>query len=220
MRSPLLTALALCAAATTLPAQDAPPPNGPRAVDPGWHALVGARVIVAPGKVVDRATVVVRDGRIVSVEPGGLAPEGARIHDCAGLTVHAAFVDAHVPVEAPRPDPSAPGSSWHPDVVPQRSALDGIGLSNERARELRGLGFAVAAVHPQDGIIRGRSGIVPREAVAADARRRLAFRIARDAFLTSRDSSRGTRARAHPASIGYARVGTRREGLGRASRRG
>ncbi|MEY2982526.1 MAG: hypothetical protein RL562_2753 [Planctomycetota bacterium] len=171
MRSPLLTALALCAAATTLPAQDAPPPNGPRAVDPGWHALVGARVIVAPGKVVDRATVVVRDGRIVSVEPGGLAPEGARIHDCAGLTVHAAFVDAHVPVEAPRPDPSAPGSSWHPDVVPQRSALDGIGLSNERARELRGLGFAVAAVHPQDGIIRGRSGIVTLEDVADEARR-------------------------------------------------
>jgi imidazolonepropionase-like amidohydrolase len=171
MRSPLLTALALCAAASTLPAQDAAPPNGPRRVDPGWHALVGARVIVAPGQVLDRATVVVRDGRIVAVEPGGIAPEGARVHDCEGLTVHAAFIDTHVPVEAPRPDPEAPGSSWHPDVVPQRSALDGAGLSNELARELRGMGFAVAAVHPQDGIVRGRSGVVSLENVADEARR-------------------------------------------------
>ncbi|MDA0934951.1 MAG: amidohydrolase family protein [Planctomycetota bacterium] len=189
MRSPLLTALALCAAASTLPSQDVPPPNGPRQVDPGWHALVGARVIVAPGQVLDRATVVIRDGRIVAVEPGGMAPEGARVHDCAGMTVHAAFVDAHVPVEAPRPDPMAPGSSWHPDVLPQRSALDGIGLPAELAKELRGLGFAVAAVHPQDGIIRGRSGIVTLEDVATDARR--ATLAGTDRIEIAFDRSRG-----------------------------
>ena len=139
MRVPLL--LPLLAAAVTslgLPSQDGPPPNGPREADPGWHALVGARVVVAPGRTLDAANVVIRDGRIVSVgtEP---PPEGARVHDCDGLTIHAAWIDAHVPVDVPRPPADAPGNHWHADVLPQRGALGGDGLPNDRAAALRAI---------------------------------------------------------------------------------
>ncbi|MCK5944407.1 MAG: hypothetical protein KAI24_20635, partial [Planctomycetes bacterium] len=41
-----------------------PPHNGPRPVDPGWFALQNARVVPEPGKAIERATIVMRAGRI------------------------------------------------------------------------------------------------------------------------------------------------------------
>ncbi|MCC6782534.1 MAG: amidohydrolase family protein [Planctomycetes bacterium] len=154
-------------------AQDRPPPNGPRTVDPGWHALVGARVVVAPGRVFDDTTIVLRDGLIVSVEKNAPAPAGARVHELRGRTVHAAWIDAHVPVDAPRPVDGSPGAHWHPAVLPQREASDGEGLPAALADELRALGFGAAALFPRDGIVRGRGAVVTLETPRDGARRRI-----------------------------------------------
>ena len=52
MRSPLRAALLTLALAATA-AFGHEPPNGPRRIDPAWHALVGATVHVAPGEILD-----------------------------------------------------------------------------------------------------------------------------------------------------------------------
>ena len=65
MRKPLFLALLLCVA----DAQEAPP-NGPRRVDPMWHALLGATVHVRPGETIEGATVVIK---------GDVAADGASI---------------------------------------------------------------------------------------------------------------------------------------------
>jgi imidazolonepropionase-like amidohydrolase len=173
MRLPLALVALLALAAGPGTAQDGPPPNGPRPVDPGWHALVGARILIAPDRALDRGTVLIRDGRIEAVEAGAVTPPGARVHDCEGLTIHAAWIDAHLPVAAPRPAAGAPGAHWHPDVLPQRSALDGAGVDADLAAELRGLGFGAAGIHPADGIVRGRGAVVTLEDPAPSARRRI-----------------------------------------------
>lgn len=54
------------------------PVNGIRPADLRAHAIVGARVVVAPGRVLDEATVVMRDGVIEAVGPGLAAPPDAR----------------------------------------------------------------------------------------------------------------------------------------------
>ena len=63
----------------------------------GELAFTGASVL-DPGAsgVITNATVVVRDGRIVSVEPGGEAPAGARVMDLAGRYLVPGLSDAHV----------------------------------------------------------------------------------------------------------------------------
>lgn len=172
MRATCLLASLLFFVTEALVAQDGPPPNGPRAVDPGWHALVSARVIVAPGRVLEGTTIIVRDGRITAVERGGAPPAGARVHELAGRTVHAAFVDAHVPIAMPRPPAGAPGAHWHAGVMPQRDALDGDGLAAETVKELRELGFGAAAVFPGDGLVRGQGTVVTLEDPRDGARRR------------------------------------------------
>jgi imidazolonepropionase-like amidohydrolase len=46
------------------------PKHGIRENDPRLHALTNARVVTAPGKVIDKGVVVIRDGVIVDVGPG------------------------------------------------------------------------------------------------------------------------------------------------------
>lgn len=148
-----------------------PPRNAPKAADPTWHALINATVHVSPGRVVERATVVMRDGRIVSVEGSppprdgqpARSPEppiGARVWDCAGRHIYAGFIDAYVEVDAPAPARDKQNTHWNPRVMPDRSALDGAGVDARTSEALRKLGFAAAAIVPRDGVFRGASAVV------------------------------------------------------------
>src|SRR5687767_1749586 len=69
----------------------------PGAASAQTTALVGARVIDGRGKVIDSATIVVRDGKIVAVGPAArtTVPEGAQRVDVAGATIVPGFVNAH-----------------------------------------------------------------------------------------------------------------------------
>lgn len=151
--------LTVAFATATLLAQGRPP-NGPRSVDPGWHAIVHATVVPRPGERVDDATIVVRDGKIVAVGAAVRVPEGARVWDATGLFVHAGLVDAHVPVEARRPETTAAQTHWHSLVMPGRSALDGSGPDQKTREELRGLGFTTVAIAPKGGSARGTGAVI------------------------------------------------------------
>ncbi|MFG0276219.1 MAG: amidohydrolase family protein [Phycisphaerales bacterium] len=141
-------------------AQSTPPPNGPRSVEPAWHAIVNATLVPAPGELVEDATIVLRDGVIRSIATGAEPPAGARVWDATGMTVYAGFIDAHVPVDAPTPGAGSAGVHWSDKVVAQRSALDGDGLSAGDRESLRSLGFTVAAIAPDDGVFRGQGAVV------------------------------------------------------------
>ncbi len=140
-----------------------PPPNSVRHTEPGdgWWALTNATVHVRPGETIEKATVVIRDGRIVSVGPGA-PPAGANVRDCTGMHVYAGFIDAFVEVDAPQPDPLAPGTHWNQHVTPQRSALDrgARGIDDREAETLRSLGFCAAGIAPRGGIFRGQGAVV------------------------------------------------------------
>jgi imidazolonepropionase-like amidohydrolase len=69
----------------------------PAAASAQTSALVGARVIDGAGGVIDRGTVIVRDGRIVAVGPAASTqvPAGATRIDLAGKTVMPGLINAH-----------------------------------------------------------------------------------------------------------------------------
>lgn len=160
-RLPSRTAAILLAsgAATHALAQPAPT-NGPLALDAGWHALTGATLVPEPGRTIENATIVIRDGVIVSVRAGGAVPDGAREWKCDGLTIYPGLIEAHLPVDAPAPDRNAPGRHWNDKVMPQRSALQGVGVDARTREALRRLGFTTAAIVPRGGVFRGTGAVV------------------------------------------------------------
>lgn len=70
-------------------------PPGYRPQPLGVHALVGARVIIRPGEVLDPGTIIIRDGLITDVGGAATVPADARVWDMKGTTVYAGFIDPY-----------------------------------------------------------------------------------------------------------------------------
>jgi imidazolonepropionase-like amidohydrolase len=57
--------------------------------------ITNARIIVANGTVIERGSIVVRAGKIVSVAPGGPAAASGQTIDAKGMSAMPGFIDAH-----------------------------------------------------------------------------------------------------------------------------
>ncbi len=128
----------------------------------GYHALVGARVVTAPGQVLQNATIVIRNGLIVSVASGQPAPAGARVWDLKGQTVYPGFIDAHADLgvgEVPEGGDVGP-THWNPQVRAWYSTSASFRDDSTRRRSLRSLGFGAAMAVPKQGIFRGKTAVV------------------------------------------------------------
>ncbi len=133
----------------------------------GTVALTNARVVVAPGRVLDRATVVVRDGRIVAVADNAAIPYDARVIEADSFTVYAGFVDAFGYEGIPEPkDPERyEGDRGDPPrelagIVPDRDVRTLFDPSEARIAQLRTAGFTAAHVAPRDGLFSGQGAVV------------------------------------------------------------
>lgn len=141
-----------------------PPPPGPL----GVHALTGARIVPAPGQVIESGTVVIRDGVLEAVGAGVEPPPDARVWDLEGLTVYPGLIDPytvrHWPEEADRndgADETADPGAGHPNpVVHAERAMAAWGTDAGAAARLREAGYTTAAVAPREGVFRGWSAVL------------------------------------------------------------
>jgi imidazolonepropionase-like amidohydrolase len=160
------------------------PRQGLRENDPRAHALINARIVAAPGKTIEKGTVLIRDGIILQAGADVKVPPDARVWDLAGKTIYPGFIDAYSRIGLPptlqpepmRPEvdyedpeakpkevPREPGKgmqSWNPKVTPERNAADFLKADRKTARKMRELGFTSALVVPARGILRGTSALV------------------------------------------------------------
>src|SRR5262245_32200642 len=78
------------------------------AATPRIHAIVGARIVTAPGQVIERGTIVIRDGVITEVGAKVTVPADARVWPADSLTVYPGLIDAYsLP---PEPEPQGRGA--------------------------------------------------------------------------------------------------------------
>src|SRR5262249_27112503 len=91
----MVRTLFLLAALQVAHASDLLPP-GFRPLPPGTHALVGGKIVIKPGQVLDRGNIVIRDGFIKAVGADVVPPADARVWDMKGLTIYAGFIDPYL----------------------------------------------------------------------------------------------------------------------------
>ena len=108
----ILLALPVAAlvAVSTAHAQGDPGPGRPPGVVSADYALTNVRIVTAPGRVIDKGTVLIRSGRIAAVGPTVSIPAGVVTMDLAGHTVFPGLIDAATTVGLPsayRPIPTA-----------------------------------------------------------------------------------------------------------------
>ncbi len=171
-------ASAVTAQVTTAPKQ------GIRENDPRLHALTNARIVTSPGKIIEKGTILIRDGVIVAAGADVKVPADARVWDLAGKTIYPGFIDGYSRLGLPetlQPEPARPDvdyddpnakpkevpresakgmHSWNAKVTPERRAADFLNPDKKAMRKLRDLGFTSALVVPGRGIFRGSSALI------------------------------------------------------------
>jgi imidazolonepropionase-like amidohydrolase len=154
----LLAVLALAGGFQRSPGIDGTtPPAGLRENTPRVHALVGARLVVAPGKTIPRGTIVVRDGLIAAVGDAVAVPPDAKVHDLTGKTIYPGLIDAFSEASVPA---AGAGSYWNSQVVPQTSIATGYTVDADLHKKLRSQGITARLVAPADRIVKGVSALL------------------------------------------------------------
>jgi imidazolonepropionase-like amidohydrolase len=122
LRKSLLRASAALAlfAASVAPASDLLPP-GFRPLPLGVHALVGGKVVIKPGQVLDGGTIVIRDGLIQAVGTNITVPADARVWNMKGTTIYAGFIEPYLVLNTTNP----PISTSDVEPISNRSFTSG-----------------------------------------------------------------------------------------------
>ena len=133
------------------------------------YALENARVVQAPGDVLESATVVVRNGLIETVGPNVEVPYDARRIAADSLTVYAGFVDglSHAGVEMPEDDEENNGDEIDPGdppfdaagIQPDRSVRSFLSPEASDLEGLRKAGFTAGHVVPEGQMLPGTGAL-------------------------------------------------------------
>jgi imidazolonepropionase-like amidohydrolase len=161
------------------------------AAAPRERAIVNVRIVVAPGRVIERGNIVVRDGLIAAVGKDVKVPPGADVIDANGLTAYAGFIDAASSelIDAAKVAKPAPGkkvdftraalAATRADnrrgLIPEFRVVDALKLEAAKLDALRKSGFTAVHVLPTGQIAGGQGTFLAagtpteREAVLRDA---------------------------------------------------
>lgn len=154
-------------------AQETFPVNGVADNREGCYAFVKATIVKSPGVVLNNATLVIRDGRIVSAGNGPV-PKDAVVVNCEGKYIYPSFVDLYSdygtsPVKKSsagfRADPQFISNTkgaygWNQAIKSEVNAAAVFSKDEHTAETLRNIGFGTVLTHQQDGIARGTGVLV------------------------------------------------------------
>lgn len=146
---------------------------GAAAAQSGAWALTNARIETVTKGVIDRGTIVIRDGIIEAVGANVPVPMDARVLDLANKTVYPGFIDLTSTIGLPAPPARAGGNPFVgftgtvdslPRIVglePDRVIATEIRPQLAEVQAARDAGITTALVAPNRGLFRGMSALIP-----------------------------------------------------------
>ena len=147
------------------------------------YAITNARIVTVSGPVIDRGTVVIRNGLIAAAGANVTAPSDARVIDGTGLTVYPGLIDSYtnlgLPEAAPSPSPggggggggffllaqqqrpaAGPNSTQPVGLQPEVMVEDVIRPGGNEIEASRSVGITTALTLPRSGIWMGQSALI------------------------------------------------------------
>ncbi len=165
----LLSIIAALSAGLTAPEagiSQSKPVTGIRENTPRVHALIHARIVQEPERIIEDGTIVLRDGYIAAVGAHVRPPADARIWDYSGLTVYPGFIEPCSQLGLPKKPDSVEKKTtkgtgyWNPYVRPETKIAATLEVKAEDLEKMRKQGFTAAVIAPETGIFTGASLLV------------------------------------------------------------
>jgi imidazolonepropionase-like amidohydrolase len=185
--------------------------NGVADIRSKSYAFTNATIVKDAQTTLSNATLVIKNGKIISVAVGGASPADAVVIDCAGKFIYPSFIDMYsdyglaVPQRQGRGfDFFAPpqfGSNtkgaygWNQAIRPEVNAANIFAADETKAKTLRDIGFGVVLTHQKDGIARGTGSVVD----LSDRKENLA--MLKDKAASFYSFSKGSSTQSYPGSL-------------------
>jgi len=145
------------------------------------YAITNARVVTVSGPAIEKGTVVVRDGVIISVGADVRPPADAQVFDATGLTVYPGFIDSLTNLGPAQTRPAAPtgggpgaaaaaaaatqqqptsNSNYPAGLRPEEAAMTDLRAGEAQFESVRNAGFTTVLTTGRTGIFTGQSLVV------------------------------------------------------------
>src|ERR1044072_6177433 len=95
------------------------------------YAITNARIVTVSGPVIERGTVVIRNGLIAAAGANVTAPSDARVIDGTGMTVYPGLIDSYTNLALPEAAPSPSPCGGPPRPTPRSNSTEPPGLQPE-----------------------------------------------------------------------------------------
>jgi imidazolonepropionase-like amidohydrolase len=178
--------LALCLfwCSALLFSQDYFPENdGVKTKNNNYTAFTNAKIFVTPNEVINKGTLLIQNGKVVSVGTNVNIPKNSVTIDLSGKSIYPSFIDAYSKFGVTQPkrkpggrrsaqyDAEREGFYWNDHIMPENAAIGAYSYDEKEAKELREAGFGVVNAHIHDGIARGTGALIALNADGSDAMR-------------------------------------------------
>ncbi len=200
----------------SLIAQPTFPENGTADPRHGYYAFTNATIVKDAASTLTNATMIVKDGRIISVGSGLAVPAGAVEVDCKGKYIYPSFIDIYSDYGTPQRQQTGGGNFFAFNQAPQidnavrgpygwnqaiRSDVDVykvFSVNDAVAKPLREAGFGTVLTHVKDGVARGTGAVV----TLANEKENLV--IVKEKASAHYSFNKGTSGQSYPSSMmGY-----------------
>ncbi|MFK8061305.1 MAG: amidohydrolase family protein [Polaribacter sp.] len=159
---------------STLQAQDYfPTDSGVKITKNDVVAFTNATIYVTPEKVIKKGTLLIKNGKVVSVGRSVKIPKGARTVDVSGKNIYPSFIDIYTDFGITKPKRQRGGGFggaqyaaerqgyyWNDHIRPETNPIDEFKFDNTKAKGMISAGFGVVNTHLHDGIIRGNGLLI------------------------------------------------------------
>ncbi len=182
MKKILFLLLSLCISSSF--AQEYFPTNtGVKSSKNNVYAFTNATIYVTPNQVIKKGTLLVKDGKVVSVGKSVSIPNEAQTIDLDGKSIYPSFVDVYTTFgiekpkreggrgQGPQYDAGRKGYYWNDHIRPDVDAAAEFNFDAKKAKELLATGFGAVNTHLEDGIMQGNGMLVALNPNNTDAYR-------------------------------------------------
>jgi len=149
-----------------------PKNNGLKTENNNYTAFTNATIYITPSEVVKKGTLLIQNGKIVSVGKSVSIPENTIVIDVEGMYIYPSFIDSYTGFGVATPEKAKStgrgsqyetkrdGYYWNDHIMPENNAIDKFDYKSKKAEALREAGFGVVNSHIMDGIARGTGVLV------------------------------------------------------------
>ncbi|GEO09763.1 amidohydrolase family protein [Segetibacter aerophilus] len=194
-----------------LVAQRTFPVNGVADERSSAYAFTNATIVKDGQTTLQKATLIIREGKIVAVGTSVSIPRDAIVIDSKDKYIYPSFIDIYSDYGIPAA-PRAPAAfdfrapaqlasnqkgayNWNQAIKPEVNAANIFVADEKTAKPLRDLGFGTVLTHQKDGIARGTGAVVTL------ANEKENFVIVKDKASANYSMNKGTSTQSYPSSL-------------------